>query len=129
MLYSDAQDKVLATYYNGDRLRIVPQDDEFAADLAFLRAELPEGDVLPGSMTADERKMLVTVTRAEDPGSVYLFDRDADTVELLYRSRPRAPDGAPRPDGGRPLPGPRRARDPGLPHAAPAASRPRTCRS
>ena len=91
MLYSDAQDKVLATYYNGDRLRIVPQDDEFAADLAFLRAELPEGDVLPGSMTKDERKMLVTVTRAEDPGSVYLFDRDADTVELLYRSRPELP--------------------------------------
>jgi dipeptidyl aminopeptidase/acylaminoacyl peptidase len=91
MLYSDAQDKVLATYYNGDRLRIYPQDDEFAADLAFLRAELPEGDILPGSMTKDERTMLVTVTRAEDPGSVYLFDRDADTVELLYRSRPDLP--------------------------------------
>ena len=91
VLYSDAQDKVLATYYNGDRLRIYPQDDAFAADLAFLRAELPEGDVLPGSMTQDERKMLVTVTRAEDPGSVYLFDRDARTVELLYRSRPDLP--------------------------------------
>ena len=91
MVYSDVKDKVVATYYNGDRLRIVPQDDELAADLAFLRAELPEGDILPGSMTKDERKMLVTVTRAEDPGSVYLFDRDADTVELLYRSRPDLP--------------------------------------
>ena len=90
-LYSDVKEKVVATYYVGDRLRIVPHDDEFAADLAFLRAELPEGDVLPGSMTKDERKMLVTVTRAEDPGSVYLFDRDADTVELLYRSRPELP--------------------------------------
>ncbi|MEM6287446.1 MAG: prolyl oligopeptidase family serine peptidase [Bacteroidota bacterium] len=91
MIYSDVQEKIVATYYNGDRLRIYTQDDEWAADLAFLRAELPEGDVLPGSMTRDERKMLVTVTRAEDPGSVYLFDRDADTVELLYRSRPELP--------------------------------------
>ena len=91
LLYSDVKEKVVATYYNGDRLRIYPQDDELAADLAFLRAELPEGDVLPGSMSDDERKMLVTVTRAEDPGSVYLFDRDADTVELLYRSRPDLP--------------------------------------
>ncbi|MEM6328581.1 MAG: alpha/beta fold hydrolase, partial [Bacteroidota bacterium] len=91
MLYSGVQDKIVATYYNGDRLRIYTKDDELAADLEFLRAELPEGDVLPGSMTKDERKMLVTVTRAEDPGAVYLFDRDADTVELLYRSRPEIP--------------------------------------
>ncbi|MEO0557372.1 MAG: S9 family peptidase, partial [Bacteroidota bacterium] len=90
-VYSDVQDKIVATYYNGDRLRIYTQDNEWTADLAFLRAELPEGDVLPGSMTKDERKMLVTVTRAEDPGSVYLFDRDADTVQLLYRSRPNLP--------------------------------------
>ncbi|MEM0963280.1 MAG: alpha/beta fold hydrolase [Bacteroidota bacterium] len=91
MLYSDVQDKIVATYYNGDRLRIYPQDEELAADLEFLRQQLPEGDVLPGSMTKDERRMLVTVTRAEDPGSVYLFDRDANTVELLYRSRPELP--------------------------------------
>ncbi len=91
MVYSDVQDEVVATYYNGDRLQIYTTDPEWTADLAFLRAELPEGDVLPGSMTKDERKMLVTVTRAEDPGSVYLFDRDADTVELLYRSRPDVP--------------------------------------
>ncbi len=91
MLYSDAQDKILATYYNGDRLRIYPQDEALAADLEFLRQRLPEGDVLPGSMTKDERKMLVTVTRAEDPGAVYVFDRDARTVELLYRSRPEIP--------------------------------------
>lgn len=35
--------------------------------------------------------ILVTVTRDVDPGSVYLFDRDARTVEMLYESRPDLP--------------------------------------
>lgn len=91
VIFSEKTDEVLATYFIGDRVRIYPRDDEFAADLAFLRERLPEGDIYPGTMTEDERKMLVSVTRDVDPGSVYLFDRDARTVELLYESRPELP--------------------------------------
>jgi len=89
--FSDMTDEIEITYYNGDRLRLYPKNDAVAADLDFLRSELPDGDVLPGSSTDDERTWLVTVTQATDPGSVYLFDRDARTVELLYRSRPDVP--------------------------------------
>ena len=90
-VFSDKTNEILATYYVGDRVRIYPKDEEFAADFEFLREELPEGDIYPGGMTKDERKMLVTVTRDVDPGSVYLFDRDARTVEKLYESRPELP--------------------------------------
>ena len=89
--FSDLTDEIQITYYNGDRLRLYPKDDAVAADLEFLRVELPGGDILPGSSTDDERMWLVTVTQATDPGSVYVFDRDARTVELLYRSRPDVP--------------------------------------
>jgi len=90
-VFSDRTDEILATYYVGDRIRIYPHDEEFGSDLDFLRSELPEGDILPGGMTEDERTMLVSVTRDVDPGSVYLFDRDARTVEMLYESRPELP--------------------------------------
>ncbi len=90
-IFTDLTDELLATYYIGDRVRIYARDQEFAADLEFLRANLPEGDIYPGGMTKDERKMLVTVQRDVDPGSVYLFDRDARTIEKLYESRPELP--------------------------------------
>jgi dipeptidyl aminopeptidase/acylaminoacyl peptidase len=90
-LFSQATDELLATYYVGDRVRIYPQNDEVAADLDFLRRTLPEGEIYPGSMTNDDRLMLVTVTRDVDPGSVYLFNRDTDEVEKLYESRPELP--------------------------------------
>ena len=90
-VFSDKTDELLATYYIGDRVRIYPHQKEFADDLDFLKENLPAGDIYPGGVTRDERKMLVTVTRDVDPGSVYLFDRDERTVTKLYTSRPELP--------------------------------------
>lgn len=90
-IFSELTDELLATYYVGDRVRIYPHEEDYAQDLAFLEENLPEGEIYPSGMSRDERKMLVTVTRDVDPGSVYLFDRDADTVEKLYESRPELP--------------------------------------
>jgi dipeptidyl aminopeptidase/acylaminoacyl peptidase len=90
-VFSDLTEELVATFYLGDRLRIYPRSDEFARDLERLRSALPEGDILPGSTTADERRMLVSVTRDVDPGSTYLYDRDSGEVSFLYRSRPEFP--------------------------------------
>ncbi len=84
-------DALLATVYIGDRPRIVAHDETFAADLAFLRAELPEGEISFPSRTLDGRLSLVSLARDVDPGTVYLFDHDARTVTELYRSRPELP--------------------------------------
>jgi dipeptidyl aminopeptidase/acylaminoacyl peptidase len=84
-------DELLATVYVGDRVRIYPKNNEFAADLAFLREQLPEGEIRLSSQSADGSLALVSLSRDVDPGSVYVFDREARTVELLYRSRPELP--------------------------------------
>lgn len=89
--FSERTDEPLLTYYVGDRVRIYPKTDEMAADLAFLREHLPEGDIYPGGMTKDERYMMVTLTRDVDPGSRYLFDRQAREITKLYESRPELP--------------------------------------
>ena len=86
-----SEDELELTYYVGDRVRLYPKTDEMKADLAFLRANLPEGELYPGSRTNDDRLMVVSVTRDVDPGSVYLFNREAQTVEKLYTSRPELP--------------------------------------
>jgi dipeptidyl aminopeptidase/acylaminoacyl peptidase len=89
--FSEVTDEIVLTYYTGDRVRIYPKNDEIAADLDYLRSNLPDGDIYPGSRTSDDRKMLVTVTRDVDPGSVYLFDRETRALEMLYESRPELP--------------------------------------
>lgn len=89
--FSDVTDELVATYYRGDRLRIYPKTEEIERDLALLRAQVPEGEIYLGSSTEDETKVLISVQRDVDPGSTYLYDREAGTVERLYRSRPELP--------------------------------------
>ncbi len=90
-IFHPEDDRLLATIYVGDRPRIYPHDDDFAADLEFLRNELPEGEIGLPSQTRDGRMALVSLARDVDPGTVYLFDREQQTVEKLYRSRPEIP--------------------------------------
>jgi dienelactone hydrolase len=89
--FSDVTDEIVATYYVGDRVRIYPKTKEVEHDLQVLRQKLPEGEISLGSSTEDERIMIVSVSRDVDPGSAYLYNRDTEEVELLYRSRPELP--------------------------------------
>jgi dipeptidyl aminopeptidase/acylaminoacyl peptidase len=87
-IFSPASNELLATLYVGDRPRLYPHDDDFAADIEFLRAQLPEGEVGISSMTTDRKLSLVSLSRDVDPATVYLFDRESQSVETLYRVRP-----------------------------------------
>ena len=90
-IFSDLTGELLATVYVGDRLRVYPKQQQFARDWDRLRKLLPAGEISFGSSTLDESLFLVGASSDVDPGSMYIFDRAAGTVELLYRSRPDLP--------------------------------------
>ncbi|MFU8896242.1 MAG: alpha/beta fold hydrolase [Gammaproteobacteria bacterium] len=92
-IFHPETDQLLATVYIGDRPRIYPHDEDFAADLEFLREQLPEGEIGLPSQTRDGRLALVSLSRDVDPGTVYLFDRESRSIEKLYRSRPEIDPG------------------------------------
>lgn len=86
--FDDRTDELVATVYVGDRKRIYPKTRKFKNDLAFLKKQLPDGELSISATSEDMRYFLVGLSSDIDPGSVYLYDRKAKTVDLLYRSRP-----------------------------------------
>lgn len=91
VVFSEATDELIATYYVGDRRRIYPQNDQLATDLSFLRQQLPDVEISLTSLTQDDQFALIRAQSDVNPGAVYLFDRAALTLEKLYDSRPELP--------------------------------------
>nr|WP_220338328.1 alpha/beta fold hydrolase [Wenzhouxiangella sediminis] len=90
-LYSNATDELLATVYVGDEQRIYPKTEKAEKALAFLREELPRGELSFRPQTSDDSLVLVGLSRDVDPGTTYLFDWENMEVSELYRSRPELP--------------------------------------
>ena len=90
-LFANSDHRLLATRYTGARTRIYPRDEAFGEALEFLRNELPDGEISFSPQTLDDRLVKVVVSRDVDPGTVYLYDWQANTVEKLYESRPELP--------------------------------------
>ncbi len=89
---SDSTHELLGTVYVGDKPRVYWRDKAWEKDYKWLKKELPGSEINLGSSTADERKFLITADSDTDPGATYLFDRDAKTLELLYKPRPELPN-------------------------------------
>jgi dipeptidyl aminopeptidase/acylaminoacyl peptidase len=89
--FSDATEELVATYYEGDRLRTYPRTAPFKHDYETVRKALPDGDLSFQSSTEDDRLQIVSVNSDTDPGAVYLYDRATGKVEFLYRPRPKLP--------------------------------------
>ncbi|MEJ2341206.1 MAG: S9 family peptidase [Gemmatimonadales bacterium] len=90
-IFSRATDELIATSYNGARLRIYPKDPTFEKDLANIRKALPRGDLLFRQPTKDDRLWIVKPILDTDNGPNYLYDRATGEVELLYRPYPNIP--------------------------------------
>lgn len=90
-LFSPATDELVATYYAGDRRRIYPKSDEWSADWAFLKQQLPDVELSLDSITTDEKLALVSTQSDVNPGATYLFDRSEQTLEKLYDAWPALP--------------------------------------
>ncbi len=90
-IFSDVTDELIATVYVGDRVRIYPKNPRVERDLEVLREKLPEGELSFTSSTEAEDRWIVYVSRDVDPGSAYLYNRQDESVEFLYSSRPNLP--------------------------------------
>ncbi len=90
-IFSDITNEILTTIYIGDKMRIYPKEEKFKRDFEQLRKQIPEGNIGLMSTTSDEQVWLVSVSNDVDPGSVYVFDRQTGTVQMLYKSRPNLP--------------------------------------
>ncbi|MEO0520783.1 MAG: S9 family peptidase [Cyanobacteria bacterium P01_A01_bin.116] len=91
-VFLEATNELIATSYVGERVRLYPQTDEFAADLTFLQQQFPNDELSFESSTQDDRLVLVSTQSDVNPGAMYLFDRSAQTVEKLYDYRPELSD-------------------------------------
>ena len=90
-IFSDKDEKLIATYYVGDRLRIRFHDKKFEKAYKKLKKQLKDGDLYMGSGTKDDRYWIVAVTSDVDPGARYLYDMETGELEFLYRPRPKLP--------------------------------------
>lgn len=90
-IFSEVSHELLATFYVGDRVRIYFHNSRFKNDYEKIREQIPEGDIQFRSRSDDEDTWLIVVSQDIDPGSVYVYDRNAEDISLLYRSRPDLP--------------------------------------
>ena len=90
-LFSNVTNELIATYYVGDRRRIYPQNDAWAADFAFLQQQLPGDDLSLTSVTRDDQLALIEVRSDINPGAMYLYERRTQTLEKLYDAWPELP--------------------------------------
>jgi len=90
-IFSEVSDELLSTFYVGDRVRIYFHNSRFENDYKKIRGQIPDGDIHFRSRSDDENIWLIVASQDIDPGSVYVYDRNAEDVSLLYRSRPDLP--------------------------------------
>ncbi len=91
VLFEPTSARPMATIYDSDQPRLYPQTDAFAAELAWLRERLPDGQLELVSQSADGRRALVIRSRDVEPGTLYLLDRDERSLDRITDLRPRVP--------------------------------------
>ncbi|MBW2700075.1 MAG: S9 family peptidase [Deltaproteobacteria bacterium] len=90
-LFDEATDEIMATFYQGERMRIYPKDEATKQDFNWLKNKFPGQDIGLQSMSQDMSQFLVVVSSDVDPGSMYLYARQSKKLDLLYRARPELP--------------------------------------
>ncbi len=86
--FSDVDNRMIASYYEDDHLRIYWKDKSFETDYLFLKDQFGQKEISFNSGTKDERRWLIGVYSDTDPGSVYSFDRKTRRLKFQYRPRP-----------------------------------------
>ncbi len=86
-MISDLTGELLGAVYLRDRMVLHAFDERLARDWEAVRALHP-GDPRITGQDAAESRWIVAFDDDRDPGATFLYDRDTQKAELLYRSRP-----------------------------------------
>lgn len=77
---------LLGAFYEGERIKFKPVDDEYRKVQARLDAAMPETINLPVSMSLDGAKILYRSFSDRDPGAYYLVDAMKNEFGIVGRS-------------------------------------------
>ena len=90
-LFSEKDERLVATSYDDERVRVRFHDKGFEADYRFLQSKLPGKELLLTSSTRDDGRWTVSAYGDTEPGAIYLFDRKARKLTLEYVVREKLP--------------------------------------
>lgn len=90
-IFSDVNDRLIATIYEDDRERIYWKDKSYEADYKWLQGRLPGYRIGFDSRTADESRWIISASRDTEPGETFLFDRKARRLTPQYKIREKLP--------------------------------------
>ncbi len=90
-MFSEIDDRLLATIYEDDKERIYWKDKSYEADYTWLKRKLPGREIGFTSHTADENIWIISAHADVEPGEVYLFNRKTRNLALQYRVRDEIP--------------------------------------
>ena len=94
LLFSEADDRLLATVYNREKVSYAWKDEGWKADGDWLIQKLPGKCLSFESSTADGKRWIVRAYGDDDPGGVYLFERGGRALTLLFQLREDLPQAA-----------------------------------
>ena len=86
--------RILFTEYEDDSYRRYFKDHEFENDFHWLQTKLPGLDVSFGARSNDDNIWIVSAHSDTEPGVVYVWNRQAKSLNLQYRVREEIPRGA-----------------------------------
>jgi dipeptidyl aminopeptidase/acylaminoacyl peptidase len=88
VIYNEALNRVIAVTYQAERPFTVWLDEKFARLHASLEATLPETNIALRVNSANNSKLLVVSYSDRHPGTYYIFDQKAGTLEKLADLKP-----------------------------------------
>lgn len=88
LVWSDAEEKILAATYYADRPKWQGIDEEYTAMMKGLEQAFPNDQVSIASASKDENLMVISVSSDVNPGGFYLFDREKGALSPLADRMP-----------------------------------------
>lgn len=89
LIYSAKKHRYVGVTYEAEKRRTVWFDPDFKRMQASLDAALPDTLNLVQSFTTDEKEFIIAASSDRDPGTFYLFNAEAGTLEALARRNPQ----------------------------------------